>query len=335
MPKAKAGDAMMRQWQMLKLLPGKGPGISARELTSELADLGFEVDKRTVTRDLVKLSELFPLFCNDKGTPHGWHWMRGAGLDMPGLDVADALSLRLIEEYLKPLLPASLLSVLAPRFEAAERKLEQLSRTNTVAGWTDKIRVVPPTMPLLAPAVDEGVLQVIQQALLDEVQIECRYRSIDGRESAQRLHPLALVQRGSVGYLVATAFSYADPRLYALHRFRAAEIVEEPIVRPDGFDVDSYIAKGALQFGNGKMLRLKASVDEELAAYLAETPLADDMVIKERKDDFVVTATVPDSWQLRWWVLSQGVAIEILGPKKLRDELTDTILSMHDRYLEK
>lgn len=75
MPKAKAGDAMMRQWQMLKLLPGKGPGISARELTSELADLGYDVDKRTVTRDLVKLSELFPLVCNDKGTPHGWYWM--------------------------------------------------------------------------------------------------------------------------------------------------------------------------------------------------------------------------------------------------------------------
>lgn len=332
MPKAKAGDAMMRQWQMLKLLPGRKPGISAKELTSELADLGFEVDKRTVTRDLAKLSELFPLECNDKGTPHGWHWMRGAGLDMPGLDVADALSLRLIEEYLKPLLPASLLSVLAPRFEAAERKLEQLSRTNTVAGWTDKIRVVPPTMPLLAPAVDEGVLQVIQQALLDEFQIECRYRSIDGRESVQRLHPLALVQRGPVGYLVATAFSYADPRLYALHRFRTAEIIEEPIVRPDGFDVDSYIATGALQFGNGKMLRLKASVGEELAAYLAETPLSEDMAIKERKDDFLVTATVLDSWQLRWWILSQGSEIEVMDPKALRNEIADEVNSLRDVY---
>lgn len=332
MPKAKAGDAMMRQWQMLKLLPGRKPGISAKELTSELADLGFEVDKRTVTRDLAKLSELFPLECNDKGTPHGWHWMRGAGLDMPGLDVADALSLRLIEEYLKPLLPASLLSVLAPRFEAAERKLEQLSRTNTVAGWTDKIRVVPPTMPLLAPAVDEGVLQVIQQALLDEFQIECRYRSIDGRESVQRLHPLALVQRGPVGYLVATAFSYADPRLYALHRFRTAEIIEEPIVRPDGFDVDSYIATGALQFGNGKMLRLKANVGEELAAYLAETPLSEDMAIKERKDDFLVTATVLDSWQLRWWILSQGSEIEVMDPKALRNEIADEVNSLRDVY---
>lgn len=252
---------------------------------------------------------------------------------MPGLDVADALSLRLIEEYLKPLLPASLLSALAPRFEAAERKLAQLSKTNTVAGWTDKIRVVPPTMPLLAPAVDEGVLQVIQQALLDEAQIECRYRSIDGRESAQRLHPLALVQRGPVGYLVATAFSYADPRLYALHRFRAAEIIDEPIVRPGSFNVDSYIAMGAMQFGNGKMLRLKANINEELAAYLAETPLAEDMVIKEREDDFLVTATVPDSWQLRWWILSQGSAIEVVSPKGLRKEVIDEVRDVYSIYL--
>lgn len=38
--------------------------------------------------------------------------------------------------------------------------------------------------------------------------------------STYHLHPLALVVRGPVTYLVATASDYPDVRLYALHRIQ-------------------------------------------------------------------------------------------------------------------
>ncbi|MHB8472331.1 MAG: helix-turn-helix transcriptional regulator [Gammaproteobacteria bacterium] len=331
MGKAKSNDTLARQWQLLKELPKGPPGVTPRDLTDKLES--FRVDKRTVERDLVSLSRIFPLCCNNKGVPHGWYWMAGKGLNLPALTVQEALSLHLMEQYLKSLLPASVLTVLAPHFEEANRKLAELTNSNTVAAWTDKVRIVPPSLPLLPPVIAEGVLESVQEALLNDLQIECAYQSA-GAEApeARRLHPLALVQRGPVMYLVATASNAPQVKLYVLHRFRKVEITEAPIVRPKGFNIDTYIAKGNLQFGNGKTLKLKASIDEDLAAHLAETPLSEDVRIVERDEDYLLTATVADSLQLRWWLLSWGSAVEVLGPKGLRGEISGRVRDMYSVY---
>lgn len=331
MGRAKSKDTLIRQWHLLKELPKGPPGVTPRDLTRRLESFG--IDKRTVERDLVSLSRIFPLCCNSKGVPHGWHWMEGRGLNLPALTVPEALSLHLLEQYLKPLLPAPVLTVLAPHFEEANRKLAELPHSSAVAAWTDKVRMVPPSLPLLPPVITDGVLESVQEALLKDLQIECHYQPASAEVPApRRLHPLALVQRGPVMYLVATASGASQAKLYALHRFHQIEITDEPIVRPKGFDIDSYIAKGNLQFGNGKTLRLKASIDEDLATHLMETPLSEDMRIVERDEDYLLTATVADSWQLRWWLLSWGASVEVLGPKSLRREIAGHVLLMHDEY---
>ncbi|MFZ5619609.1 MAG: helix-turn-helix transcriptional regulator [Pseudomonadota bacterium] len=332
MPKSSSGNAMARQWTMLKLLPGKPPGLDANQIKARLAEQGYDVDKNTVTRDLKALSVIFPIVRNDKGIPHGWYWMKDSGLDVPALDVTDALSLTLLRDFLAPLLPASVISVLGPRFEQADRVLTKLSRSNHIATWADKIRSVPPTLPLLPPTVDVALLAKIQDALLRDKQIGCRYRSADGRETEQRLHPLALVQRGPMTYLVATAFDYDDAHLYAVHRFIAVDVTDDPARRSDGFDIDAYIAGGALQFGNGKMIRLKARVGEALARTLEETPLSGDMRIASKNGGLLLTATVADSWQLRWWVLSWGDAVAIEVPRSLQKEISRMIENMHNLY---
>lgn len=332
MPKSSSGNAMARQWTMLKLLPGKPPGLDANQIKARLAEQGYDVDKNTVTRDLKALSVVFPLVRNDKGVPHGWYWMKDSGLDVPALDVTDALSLTLLRDFLAPLLPASVVSVLQPRFEQADRVLTQLSQSNHLATWGDKVRSVPPTLPLLAPDIDMELLTRIEDALLRDKQIDCRYRSADGRETEQRLHPLALVQRGPVTYLVAIAFDYDDARLYAAHRFVTVDMTDEPARRPGGFDIDTYIADGALEFGNGKKIRLKAHVSEALASILEETPLSEDMRIMRKNGELLMTATVADSEQLRWWVLSWGPSVEVRRPTGLRNAISKLIDSAHRIY---
>lgn len=322
MPKASHHQAVARQWEILKRLPVRGPGITARHLADVLAQHGFVVTKRTVERDLLELSSLFPLVCNDKGTPYGWHWMEGEGVDLPGPTLAEALSLRLVEDLLRPLLPAAILDVLAPRFRQAAAKLAVLGQENLNARWPDKVRHVLPALPLQPPVIAPGVLEAVQLALLHERQLEMSYRSAggDGAHSI-RLHPLGLVQRGPVSYLVATAFGYPDVRLYAVHRIQMATITEDSVLRPEGFDLDEYIAGGALQFGGGATFRIEARLSEDLAAVLEETPLSPDQTVHRNGEGLLLTATVSDSWQLRWWILSQGSAIVVLSPALLRDEI--------------
>lgn len=42
------------------------------QLPAMLTERHFQVSKRQVERDLKELAEIFPLECNDTGTPFGW-----------------------------------------------------------------------------------------------------------------------------------------------------------------------------------------------------------------------------------------------------------------------
>lgn len=333
MPKAAQHHALARQWQVLRLLPTKPPGITSRELVEKLEREGFTVTKRTVERDLAELSTIFGIACNDKGMPYGWHWMKGEYADLPGLSVSDAVSLRLVEDLLRPLLPSAMLESLESRFQQAKNKLASLASDNEAARWINKVRYIPPTLPALPPRIDNHLLETVQEALLTEHQIEVEYRK-PSSEMPQSLclHPLALLQRGTITYLAATAFGYNDIRLYALHRMAAAEVLPEKSLHPACFSLDAYLDSGALQFTNGNTIVFKAWVQESLAAILRETPLGTDQTLEKRGERSLLRVTIKDSWQLVWWVLSQGEMIEVLSPCNLRLQIADVASNMHSQY---
>lgn len=328
MPKAAQHHALARQWQLLRLLPNKLPGITSRELVDKLERDGFVVTKRTVERDLAELSTIFGIACNDKGMPYGWYWMKGEYADLPGMSVSDAVSLQLVEDLLRPLLPSAILESLETRFGQAKAKLAELSADNSNAKWADKVRYVSPSMPLIPPIVDPGVLNVVHEALLTEHQIEVEYKKASGEQQTYRLHPLGLVQRGQITYLIATAFDYQDERLYALHRILNAHELTDSAKVSEKFAVGDYVRSGALEFGSSEKINVRMRVTNALADILAETPLSMDQRLVPESQGYVAIAEVHDSWQLEWWLLSQGGAVEVISPPHLRNRLKGRIREM-------
>ena len=323
----------MRQWEILKLIPSRGVGITAGELTETLLELGFKVSKRTIERDLQDLSTSFGLICNDKARPYGWRWPDGVGHPFPALTVAEAVSINIVERLARHLLPQAVLQVLEPQFRKACKKLESLGAANNLTSWRDKIRVRPPGLPLLPPIINRDIQETIQNAVLNECQLQADYQAAGSTESRLLvLHPLGMVQRGLVTYLLATAFEYDDVRLYAMHRFKGAEILMEPANMLRGFSIDQYIEDGALEFGKGKKIQLKAWIHEDMASFLSETPLSEDMKITGQEERLEVTASVADTWQLRWWILSQGPRIEVRAPVSLRKEIVEEVEALHRLY---
>lgn len=338
MPDRASRETLARQWELLKLVPAHRPGATANELTERLQGSGFVTTKRTVERDLKELERVFPLQRNDKGRPYGWYWMRDADLGIPGVELAEALSLTLLEQFLRRMLPLTLWQAFEPRLTHAREKLKALTEDNKAAVWRDKVRYVSPTLPLEPPPIDETVLDALQRALLKNRQLHVAYRGVsdgDGEARELTLHPLALIQGGPVTYLAATASDDDDVRFYAVHRILAADIGIESATRPDGFSLDAYLARGAGHFANGApdgKLQLEARIEPSLSRILAETPLSKDMEIRDDGEYVRITATVPDTWQLRWWILSQGVRIEVIGPGSLRSEIAHEISNMSALY---
>jgi predicted DNA-binding transcriptional regulator YafY len=326
-------SVVLRQWELLKLLPSAGTGKTATELTNALNDAGFNISKRQVERDLNELLEAFVLDRDDRSIPHGWKWMKGASADLPGMTVSEALSLSLVEDTIKKLMPISMLEGLEPRFRQAEKQLIALSKENRKAKWASKVRSVSPTMPFVSPVIDSELLETVQEALLSDIQIEVDYQGMNDEESKQlSLSPLALVNRGAVSYLIATAYEYEDVRLYAMHRILKATKTNDTVKRPASFDLDEYILAGGLHFGNGKTIRLSAWLSQWLAKILEETPLSADQQLKVSGEKTKLTATVSDSWQLTWWLMSQGTGIEVTAPVALRKRVGEQLAEAAAQY---
>lgn len=323
---ASSRSTLARQWELLKLLPPRTPGASASELQGRLQESGFSASKRTVERDLTELSRLFPIQCNSKGVPYGWYWESERSIDLPGITLSDALTVCLVEGSIKALMPSSMLKSLEPRFNQARSKLEALGESNPAARWMEKVATVQPDLSLLPPKVDPVVLGIVQEALLSDSQLSCHYYSVHrDKEHRFTLNPLGLIQRSSTTYLIATVEPFDDLRQFALHRFLKASKLEYSCNRPSGFSLSSYIASGAMQFGGCERISLKAWISDDLVRLVRETPIAEDMRLTadEQGDGEILEATVLNSWELHWWLLSHSGKVRILAPNALRADVLE------------
>lgn len=328
-------DTQLRQWAMLKHIPQHPRPITARELTERLISEGFAVSKRTVERDLLSLSEIFPLLSNESSRPYGWSWSKDAeSFSLPSMSPLQALTLELAHDHLAALLPASLLSTLAPYFKCAEGVLSSGDGVQKLANWRKKVAIVPPNQPLIPPNYPEEIIEAVHSALLSEQQLEISYASREkGETKIYRIHPLGIVQRGAVTYLIATVSDYTDIRLFAVHRIQTAQILDTPIKAPEGFELQKYIRQGAFGFGESGEIKLVMRFSTAAGKHLRETPLSLDQQIKPDQPGWMrVQATVPDTAQLRWWLMAFGDQVEVLEPGDLRDEFVTMSQALHGIY---
>jgi predicted DNA-binding transcriptional regulator YafY len=337
---ADSRDTIKRQWQLLHCIPSyrQNPtGMEVKELTNNLEKLGFHVDKRTVQRDLNELSRYFPLYCNDKSKPHGWRWQEDAHVNLCGLSVGESVALNMVENHLRQMLPPGLLTGMNGLFRQAEKQLKALQESNnTVAGWLPKVRNVPATLPLLPPKVDEKIHDTLSKALMEGRQLRVIYRKASAIKNEEYiLHPLGIFLRGQTPYLVARTEKHTHLLTLPFHRFKEAEMLDEPVSVPPDFNLDTELGKGMAEFGNGTQIKLELSCNDDLAFHLGETPLsADQTMEKLEEDDHRISATVNDTMQLRWWLLAQGAQIEVLAPESLREEIAEKLNDAAEIYAD-
>ncbi|MCB5226632.1 WYL domain-containing protein [Alishewanella sp. 16-MA] len=336
MSSAKSHVTLSRQWELLNLLPTRGEGKTAAKLKTLLDDQGFKVTKRTVERDLNDLSMVFPIVSDDSKTAHLWRWMENKDIQLPGISVADAMILQLVEGTLKSILPQVMLHSLNSRFSQAKSKLQALEESNSISRLADKIAVVSPALPMIPPATSQALYEAVQQALSQNKQLQATYTALYDQQRKQYvLNPLGLVQRGHITYLVATVGDYEDVRLFALHRFIELGLTDNSLQSPPGFTLSAYLQSGALQFANGKQITLQARVSPYLSQLLQEAPIAEDMTLTATVDDWQqLSATVHDGWQLQWWILSHSSSIEVLAPASLRQSIVSSLQKSYALYPE-
>jgi predicted DNA-binding transcriptional regulator YafY len=213
---------------ILLLLQQRGH-VTAAEVAEEL-----EVSERTARRDLDALGTAGLPVYSMQGRGGGWRLAGGGRIDLSGLTAAEARALFLVagpSSSATPEVRAALRKLVRALPEGFRSAAEAASTAVVVdpRGWDDgrdaPAREAPPH------------LDAVQRAVVEGEQVVLGYVARDGSSTTRVVHPLGLAAKGSTWYLVAD--TEAGLRTFRIDRVTSVEATGEPVVRPDGFDLDA------------------------------------------------------------------------------------------------
>jgi predicted DNA-binding transcriptional regulator YafY len=205
----------------LLFLQSKGRATVA-EVAEEL-----EVSPRTARRDLEALAMAGVPVYSQAGRGGGWSLVGGARTDLSGLTAAEARALFLVAGP----------GAATPEVKAALRKLvralpETFRASAEAAGGAVIIDASDWDRPQIEPPAH---LAALQQAVVEGVQVRMHYAGRDREPGDRIVHPLGLVAKRQVWYLIAG--TDAGMRTFRVSRVRAVVLTDQPVFRPPDFDL--------------------------------------------------------------------------------------------------
>jgi len=235
-----------RTTDLIKLalrMQGTAEGMSLSDIIME-----FEVSRSTAERMRNALRDALPQI-EELGEPGGEkRWRLPArclgGMTQPTLDEIAALHrARELAARESDSATADALSVLATRLKAALPAPARTRLEPDIAALleADGVALRPGPREVIAPET----LQTLRTAIMAGVWVNVDHRArASGKLSRDVwLGPLAMLMGEGRQYLVAWSEYQEDVRLFALSGFERVELGDEAFERPEGFDLQTYLAQ--------------------------------------------------------------------------------------------
>ena len=134
---------------------------------------------------------------------------------------------------------------------------------------------------------------------------------------------------------MCTLREYADVKQLVLSRIQSAELLCKPARPSPAFNLDEYIASGefGVSLNAGQNIKLVADFSRAAALTFLERPLAADQTVEEVGHQTLrLRAQVPDTLELRRWLLGFGAYAVVLEPISLRAEMRALVQQMVQSY---
>jgi predicted DNA-binding transcriptional regulator YafY len=211
---------------ILLLLQRRGR-VTAAEVAEEL-----EISERTARRDLDALGVAGLPIVSFRGRQGGWELLGGGSLDLSGLTASEVHAL-----FAAAGAPVDA----TPQIRAALRKLTralpepQRDPANAALGSV----LVDPTDWDRRPrrSLVSEHLPHIQDAVVQRRVLRLTYVRRDRTRSVRDVHPLGIVAKGSIRYLVADTDE--GRRTFRIDRISDVLPTDQPARRPDGFNLEA------------------------------------------------------------------------------------------------
>ena len=318
-----------RLLSLLLLLQGHGR-LSARRLAERL-----EVTERTIHRDVEALSAAGVPVYAERGRNGGIALLPGYRTDVSGLSAGEARALFIFAGRGSA---AAELGLEAELRGALRKLLAALPAPTRPEAEEAQQRVVVDPRGWMRQSEDLPWLAVIQEAVWGGRRLRLSYRGAGAEAAAERVvDTYGLVAKAGTWYLIAG--DRGEPRVYRVSRVAAAELMDEPALRPAGLDLDGLwqeLRRRVEDRGPGVEVELR--VRRERSEMLLR--MARSQVTAPPGEE---PAVEPGGWvrhRLRFvaegaaqgLLLGFGTDVEVLSPASLRASMAATAAAVAGLY---
>lgn len=314
-------DKLLRMLNILITIQNK-PGVQASQLSRDMG-----VTKRQIYRDIADLSSVVPIY-SDK---NGYHFNGEFAIYPPNLNEKEVLAFLAL-----PRLLGDTFDVLSPEFHLAYEKVSAalLKDKNLNSALIQQISskfILPKT---ITQNQNKDCLSTMVNAMFNMVTVKTLYNSRSSQQVQERfIDPYYLIFRQGHLYLIGYCHLRDEVRTFRLSRFLEVSLTARNFEMED-FSLRSYLKDSwSIERGNRPTTFL-VRFSQSISPYVQEEVFYSKPKMWLQQDGsllFQATASSPEEFTR--WLLQFGPEVEIVEPKKYREQMKELLDSWSETYV--
>lgn len=322
------GDALFRQWELIKVLQAHRFGVSTEELCAHL-----ECNKRTVQRDLGVLQDIFPISHEQRDRGKRFWKLAHNTIESEQLQLTmtEMLSLFLSQQLLLPLAGTQF----GDGYQTAIQKIRALlpTRALTYFECLDESFFIKSLANHDYSGQDKEI-RILNEAILNQNVVKVIYRSASkGREVISEFNPYGMVLLHASLYCIGYLACYDEVRTLKVARIKGLTRLEKNFEKPADFSLAGHFQGAFGVFQTGKKQKIRAEFTGWAATNLREMQWhPSQQIAKDDGEKVVATFELGNTVEFKRWVLGFGRHARVLAPKNLADDLREELRLALDRY---
>jgi predicted DNA-binding transcriptional regulator YafY len=324
-----------RIYCLLNILENSRDSHTVKELHERVTELGHEVGKRTIYRDLEALSQAgFPLFPEGDGEAQQWKLERNTNINQYFvLTARELFALYLARGMLTPLSSTPFYADLNSIFNKLESRLGG-KQAEHLAALENEFKFEPG--PQWGLGLNPEILETVRAACAENQVLKCAYYSANSKkESVRELGPHFLYYAKGGLYLVAEDLGDQKMKVFALPRFKTAEMLDQPYERRVKTPEEMFDGSMGI-YTAGQIHEVVMEFEAEVAEYVRERRWhPSQRVVSLEGGKIRLHLDVADTPELHSWILGFGPGARILSPVALAEKVAVRAMETAALYSKK
>jgi predicted DNA-binding transcriptional regulator YafY len=187
----------------------------------------------------------------------------------------------------------------------------------------------------LVVAKGNEYLEEVVFAIDNEYKLNLEYQSFEKPKAKKRIvYPFFVKEYKNRWYLIAVSEEEARIKIYSFDRIQSISTIEKKFQSPVTFDPDTFFQHAfGITASDGDVELIVLRFDSKEMPYIRSLPIHPSQTIVKETSKFTdVEIKVFITYELKEFILSKTPSIEVLSPKKLRDEIIQSLKKVLKKY---